>query len=79
MLIYQVNNKFYSFIIADKDIYKKTKEEFANDKNINLFFNKEDLTLQQIEDARKKVSEIVDKLNNNYKIDIKKELSDYFN
>lgn len=79
ILIYQTNSQFYSFVVADNNIYKKTEEKFTDSSYIDLLFNKGNLTLQQIENARKKVSEIVGKLNNNQKINVKKELSDYFN
>ena len=84
LIIYGSCNLFYSFMIADNVAYEATRKELearSKDKssNFDLKFNKGSITLEQIEDARDKTAEIVRNLNLGVKIDIKKELSDYFN
>jgi len=79
LIIYRKYGQFYSFIIADDKIYKKTIAGLKIEYAVKLCFEKGDLTFQQIDDARKKVSEIVKKLNEGKKINAKEELSDYFN
>jgi len=79
LIIYGTYGQFYSFITADDVDYEKTSEDFANNPYIKIPFEKGDLTLQQIDEARDKISKIVKKLNDKQKIDVEKELSDYFN
>lgn len=79
ILIYGSYKQFYSFVIADNDLYKATRKEMLNNKNNKVYFNKGGLSLQKLEDAREKVSEIVKRLNNKEKVNVKKELSNFFN
>ena len=78
LLIYKSYGQFYSFVIADDRAYEETRKEFKNAKHINLYFDKGNLTLQQIDDSRDKTAEIVKRLNQGEKVNAKKELSDYF-
>ena len=78
ILIYGGYGQFYSFVIADNEAYKATKKELLNNKDNKVYFEKGGLTHQQLDNARKKVSEVVKKLNNKEEVNVKKELSDYF-
>lgn len=78
LLIYKSYSRFYSFLISDDTAYKETVKEFTTLSHIKLYFEKGDLTSQQIQDARDKASEIVKRLNQGEKVNAKKELSDYF-
>jgi hypothetical protein len=79
ILIYGSYEQFYSFVIADNDIYNATRREMLNNVNNKLYFNKGNLSLQKLENVREKVSEIVKRLNNKEKVNVKKELSNCFN
>lgn len=78
VLIYGSYGQFYSFVIADNEIYKATEKELLNDKNNKVYFGKGDLTLEQIQNARNTISGVVKKLNNKEKVNVTKELSHYF-
>ena len=79
LLIYEYVGQFYSFVIAGDGEYNHTKEELLNTKSYKVHFNKGNLTLQQIDQVRDKVSGIVKRLNSKEKVDVEKELVDCFN
>ena len=83
ILIHKSYCQFYSFVIADDVIYEETRKEFKarskdESSDFKLYFDKGNLTLQQIEDAREKTAEIVKRLNQGENVKVKKEISSYF-
>jgi hypothetical protein len=78
VLIYGSYGQFYSFVIADNKLYKATKKELSNNNSNKVYFGKGNLTPQQLDNVRDKVSEVVKRLNNKEKVNVKKELSSYF-
>ena len=78
LIIYGKYGQFNSFIIADDKLYKMTIAEFKTQPSIKLCFKKGEVSVEQIDKARGKTAEIVKKLNDKQKIDVEKELSDYF-
>lgn len=79
LIIYRKYGQFYSFIIADDKIYKKTRAGLKIQYAVKLCFEKGEVSAEQIDEARDKTAEIVKKLNLGQKVDVTKELSDYFN
>jgi len=79
LIIYGSYGQFNSFIIADDKLYRMTIAEFKTQSPIKLCFEKGEVSAEQIDEARDKTAEIVKKLNLGQKVDVTKELSDYFN
>jgi len=78
LLIFRSYLQFYSFVIADDTSYDWTKEDLAAHKGAEILFEQGGVTLEQIDNARGDVSDIVKKLNNRQEVNISKELSSYF-
>lgn len=79
LIIYGKYGQFYSFIIADDKIYEKTLSGLKIEYAVKLCFEKGEVSPEQIDEARNKVSNIVKRLNKGQEVDAEKELSDYFN
>jgi len=79
LLIYESYGQFYSFVIADNELYEMTKKDLSNKGNHKVYFGKGNLNLEQLDNSRDKVSELVKLLNEGKRLDVKKEFSDCFN
>jgi len=79
LIIYGKYGQFYSFILADDKLYRMTIAGLKSEYSVKLCFEKGEVSAEQIDEARDKVSEVVKKLNEGKKINAKEELSDYFN
>ncbi len=68
----------YSFSFMDDTIYKTAKEEYIKNPDWRVYFSRGYLTPDKLQKARDKVSEIVKRLNDKEKVNVKKELSSFF-
>jgi len=78
VLIYQsLSGCCYSFVIADHDLYNAEIKEIPK-RGDKILWEKGNVSLEQIENSRKTKNSLVARLNNGEKIDLEKELSDFF-
>jgi hypothetical protein len=78
VLIYQSASRcYYSFVIADDELYNFEKIEMPK-RGDKILWERGNVSLDQIEKARKTKNSLVARLNNGEKVDLKKELDDFF-
>lgn len=67
----------YTFVSADDYIYAAEKINVP-ERGDKILWEKENVSLEQIENCRRKKISLVAKLNNDEKIDLEKELAEFF-
>ena len=72
-----VFRKYFSFVIVD-DTYAVAKSN-TQDRGGIILWEREGVSLEQIEDSRKTKDDLVRRLNKGQEVDLEKELLDYFN
>jgi hypothetical protein len=78
VLIYQtVSNCCYSLACADDYLYNIEKIEIPK-RGDKILWEKGNVSLEQINNARKKKNSLVERLNNGEKVDLEKELEEFF-
>jgi hypothetical protein len=78
VLIYQTAYRCcYSFVSADDGAYNAEKEDISK-RGDKILWEKGNVSLEQIDNSRKTKNCLVARLNNGEKVDLEKELSDFF-
>jgi hypothetical protein len=79
VLIYKsVLNQHYSFVSSEDNLYNSIILNF-NESGEKVLWGRGNVSLEQIENARKTKDDLVRKLNEGEKVDLKKELDVFFN
>jgi hypothetical protein len=71
------SNQYYSFVCFDNELYNSQVKEAPTTGN-TILWKTGNVSLQQMENARKTKDALVAKLNAGEKVDLKKELDDFF-
>lgn len=80
VLIYESALKqYFSLVIVDNKEYIAMKSGILENKSNKVIWEREGVSLEQIEDSRKTKDDLVRRLNKGQEVDLEKELSDYFN
>jgi len=78
VIIYRTqSNLHYSFVSFDDDLYNAEKIELPK-MGDTILWDKGNVSLQQIQNARKTKDDLVAKLNAGEEVDLKKELDSFF-
>lgn len=77
MIIHKNAQGYYCFISSDDKLYRDAKKEISNNGN-QIIWERENVTIEQLENARKTKEEIVKKLNGGEETNVKRELSPFF-
>lgn len=78
VLIYKsALNQHYSFVAADDDLYNALIADLNKSKD-KVLWGKGNVSLEQIENARKTKDNLVERLNEGEKVDLEKELEEFF-
>jgi len=78
LLIFEEYPQFYSFVTNDNTLYEMMKKDLASKTGTKILFEQGGVTLEQLDNARDSVSDVVKRLNEKQEVDVSKELSDYF-
>ena len=71
ILIYQIGHKYFSLISTDNEIYDYIKKELVKDNYCKIIWEKGNVPLEKIENARKIKEEFIEKLNLGENINLK--------
>jgi hypothetical protein len=71
------SNQYYSFVCFDNELYNSQVKEAPTTGN-TILWKTGNVSLQQMENARKTKDALVAKLKAGEKVDLKKELDDFF-
>lgn len=71
-------NSYYSLVVADNKAYSDMRKGVLANESNKILWERRNVSLEQIENARKTKAELVRKLNKGEKVDLEKELSGYF-
>jgi hypothetical protein len=78
ILIYQTaSGCSYSFVVSDDSLYDSEIKDIPK-RGDKILWERGNVSLEQIEDARKTKNTLVARLNNNEKVDLEKELAEFF-
>jgi hypothetical protein len=79
VLIYQsALNQYYSYVVAEDNLYAAVKADIIGNKSNKLLWERGDVSLEQIQNARKTTGSLVARLNKGEKVDLEKELAEFF-
>lgn len=79
VLIYKnALQNYYSYVIADDNLYNAAKTDILKDGSTKILWERENVTLEQIESARRTKDTLVSKLNRGEKVNLEKELEGFF-
>lgn len=80
VLIYEgALKQYFSFVTADNKEYIAMKSGILENTSNKIIWEKENVSLEQIENSKKTRADLVRRLNKSQEVDVEKELSDYFN
>ena len=80
VLIYEgALKQYFSLVTADNKEYIAMKSGIIENKSNKIIWEKENASLEQIENSKKTRADLVRRLNKGQEVDLEKELSDYFN
>ena len=79
VLIYRSSlNQHYSYVVAEDNLYDAVKADIIGNESNKLLWERGDVSLEQIQNARKTTDSLVARLNKGEKIDFEKELAEFF-
>ncbi|HLA23475.1 MAG TPA: hypothetical protein VJZ93_02985 [Candidatus Nanoarchaeia archaeon] len=78
IILYSVHRRYFSFTSFDDVFYEGMKKDIIS-RTGEIIFCRKDVSSIQIDNARESIADTVRQLNNGEEIDVKKELSSYFN
>lgn len=78
VLIFKDAFNYYSLVVCDNELYYATRAEMSKNSGTQILWERKDVSLQQIEDARKMKDELVRKLNEGQEVDLGTELAPFF-
>jgi hypothetical protein len=80
VLIYKssIMQSHYSFVISDDSEYVDMRDSLFKNKSNSILWERDKVSLEQIQNARKTKDDLVRKLNEGEKVDLHKELDVFF-
>lgn len=78
LLIYQsTSERYYGFVSFNYDLYEVERREMIK-RGDKILWERKDVTLEQVECFKKRKDDLLKRLNEGQRVDLKKELSNIF-
>ena len=71
-------NQYYGCIISDDEGYQKVRENYLFGRGIQILWEKENVSLERMDNNEKTIEITVNKLNNGQEVNLEKELDLFF-